>query len=168
MKNYIMREIKFRAWHKMELILGEVKNLTKKGVFLTGLTPEGDKLYPSGIMVKGVKDGRFVPFKEIEISQYTGLKDKNDKEIYEGDICRILYTDWPSQTAEKNGRYLMSLDEYKKSISTIMVVKFFAPSFLLSRDNGTCSNINPGKHGEIAIIGNLYENPELLNEGKKL
>ncbi|MGR3303771.1 MAG: YopX family protein [Candidatus Scalindua sp.] len=97
-----------------------------------------------------------------ESQEFIGLQDKNGKDIYEGDICRILYTDWPSQAAEKNGRYSMSLDDYKKSISSIMVVKFFAPSFWLCRNNDACSSMNPGKHGELEIIGNIYENKDLL------
>jgi uncharacterized phage protein (TIGR01671 family) len=64
-----MREIKFRAWEKnlKEIIPIDSINFEHK-------------------MVNMNSAWRF--FNEIELMQYTGLKDKNGKEIYEGDIIR--------------------------------------------------------------------------------
>jgi len=98
------------------------------------------------------------------IMQFTGLLDKNGKEIYEGDIVRILYTDWASQSD-----YSIPLEEYKKSISKIGKIEWnedaywclnFGKSGYGDDDIG---GLHEGPHGEKEIIGNIYENPELLS-----
>ena len=99
-----------------------------------------------------------------EIMQCTGLEDKNDKLIYEGDIVRILYTDWISQSRDDE----RTLDQYKEDISSIGKVCFIGCSWRIVFWNSKYKEWNPssiyeGRHGEKTIIGNIYENPELLN-----
>jgi uncharacterized phage protein (TIGR01671 family) len=95
------------------------------------------------------------------IMQYTSLKDKNGKDIYEGDICRILYTDWPSNTDPH-----VSIDDYKKTISHYGQIIYEAPSFGIALKDryGEMSFhlMMPGTHGEIEVIGNIYQNQDLL------
>jgi len=67
-----MREIKFRAWHKVREIMRNV----------TQITYFDDEIYT---VILG-DDSFACPPKDVEIMQYTGLKDKNGKDIYEGDI----------------------------------------------------------------------------------
>jgi hypothetical protein len=107
-----MREIKFRQWldrwHKMHYGIGMVK-----------------------------QDGHWggppsVNFTIDPIMQFTGLKDKNGKEIYEGDII-----------TERKYQAVVEWDE--KSLQF------------------NCHGMLDGKNYE--VIGNIYENPELL-EGK--
>lgn len=86
-------------------------------------------------------------FDEIELMQFTGIKDKNGKEIYEGDIVKY-------KLEEKIFTDITSLN------------KFFA-CFGLEDDTGDwfCSFDwlleNVGKDG-FEVIGNIYENKELL------
>lgn len=104
--------------------------------------------------------------------QFTGLKDKNGKEIYQNDIVRILYTDWPSQTPNENDEYDMSLDDYKKSISAIGYVDwdYYSTGWIIrtkskysvDEDGTVMTSIIHGAHGEREVIGNIYEHPHLL------
>ena len=78
------------------------------------------------------------------LMQYTGLKDKNGKEIYEGDVLR----------------------GYGSAIKRF-VVSFSNGSFVLYHNFGRwglLSRIFEIEELPVEIIGNLYENPELLNQ----
>lgn len=94
----------------------------------------------------------------MKLLQYTGLKDKNGKEIYEGDICYI--TDgWGNEWTSKVEWGDMHGDKPENY-----------PAFDLSPQvdeelNSFASVFESGDH-TIEVIGNIYENLELLRENK--
>lgn len=148
------REIKFRAWHKEAMVM-EYSNKMFKGDFDYWDGCKDTRLGMLNDILRNNVD-------DIVWMQYTGLKDKNGKEIYEGDIIRILYTDWCSKSNDDN----RTLEQYLVDISRIGFVDFSDSSWVVKIKNRygeyTDNSIYHGKHGFIEIIGNLYENPELL------
>jgi len=141
-----MREIKFRAWNKAEKRISPVSSLYS---LVLGLFKRAD-------LFNGTKDLGH-DLEEVVLMQYTGLKDKNGKEIYEGDIIRILHTNWSSQEFGTEEQQKMTLEEYKVSISKIDQVIFKDAEFTLKN-----YSIWEGKHGEKEVIGNIYEDKELI------
>ena len=142
------REIKFRAWD------------VDKKIWLT--EDETYKQVENQARWNPELGGHFV------LMQFTGLTDKNSKEIYEGDIVRILYTDWASKAEDDPRTLEQYLIEDKCMVGKIV---YNAPKFEISFGIGKYGdedfgNTNHGTHGWIEVIGNIYENPELLKEKK--
>jgi len=117
-----MREIKFRAWDKEEKSL------------ITGDDNQGSIFGEEG----GYFDLREEP-NRYELMQFTGLKDKNGKEIYEGDILNLPKTS-----------YHLSF-----KVEVVFQDGSFVGDSFLAKDLGELAS-------KSEIIGNIYENPELL------
>jgi uncharacterized phage protein (TIGR01671 family) len=146
-----MREYKFRAWDKktkklypVELIRFYFSGIDQNGqggAFLTDCEKDIGKfeeIGDTGFQNFNEQTGIFRNFNEIELMQYTGLKDKNGKEIYKGDIVEI------------------NCGTYKDNA----VVNFIDGTFT-THDRGFEPDIMPPEK-DMEIIGNIYENPELL------
>jgi uncharacterized phage protein (TIGR01671 family) len=131
-----MREIKFRQWDSVH----------KRYQFDIGVTGPGSWCGPS-----------YVTWEKYPLEQFTGLHDKNGKEIYEGDIVLMLYTDWPSKTGDDK----RTLDEYLDSISHKGIVKYTNEygwaGFCVEFESGENGCIGCGAHGRITVIGNIHE-----------
>ncbi len=86
--------------------------------------------------------------KDFELMQYTGLKDKNGKEIYEGDIIS-----W--KVEEDNG--------YKRTQFTeVCEVRFDNGNYKFGANETSWWHDLRGTEKEVEVIGNIYENPDLL------
>lgn len=144
-----MREIRIQVWDKEKKTMSVGMSLEMLAGFLTAIYPNlGNEIY----------------------RQFTGFHDKNGKEIYEGDIVRKLGDDWASKSSDDP----RSLDEYLLAISEVWEIVYHTDSFTLRRQTGgynpwstdnegfTYSEVRGGKHGWIEVIGNIYENPDLL------
>lgn len=88
-----MREIKFRAWDN-----GIMKKFLRIPFFVgSDGTPYKDN-DPYGLDMSGRRS--ISPLQDIVIMQYTGLKDKDGKEIYEGDIITVEYNGIGKKTVQ--------------------------------------------------------------------
>ncbi len=128
-----MREIRFRVWDDIARKMwypeeGLRACVTQVGSVCTDETDDG-----------GILENRSY---RLTALFYTGLKDKDGKEIYEGDM---FWYDWLNEPI-------------------LRVVEFYHGSFI-GRDIGHVISMETIGHfllNKLEIIGNIYENPELL------
>ena len=126
-----MREIKFRAWDKEN----------KKMMKVSSLSLENKE-----IAVRENGTYHFFRMKNLELMQYTGLNDKNDKEIYEGDI--LFFRD-------ENTKYVVVWQDTAFIIKSIEIRKYSEKMCWLDDTEICCE-----------IVGNIYENKKLLEENE--
>jgi uncharacterized phage protein (TIGR01671 family) len=119
-----MREIKFRMWY---IQLDEVGEEFGVMDYMVEDSPLGDYV-PLSHLQKAAKAGHLM--------QYTGLKDMNGVEIYEGDLVNIG-GQYPVEVLFLDGGYCYIIDKYIYTINDL--------------DGGT-------------VVGNIHENKEMLGE----
>lgn len=118
-----MKEVKFRAWDKENRMMIPVA--TVNIIWHRIVTIDKEKYI---------------------LLQYIGLKDKNSKEIYEGDILKLHLTKLPNPNP---------MEEFSGDEIYVLY------RIVLGDDQlNKVANITPDY---VEVIGNIYENPELLN-----
>ena len=143
-----MTAIKFRAWDKRRKSMEIVDRLTFMFETKDGILTEVLDLEPP---VR--EEPRRVLFPEdCELMQFTGLIDKNGKEIYEGDV--VAYN-VPVQ-ADEDGNIDWE--------GVHMRIEWDAEKARFQTPFSDAENL-PGQHGpkNMVVVGNIYENPELFN-----
>lgn len=129
---------KFRGWHKTWGEMCKVKRIR--------FDDEGNI---TKVLVRGEAFGSNVSLEEIELMQSTGLFDKNGKEIFEGDVVTDGEFARTVQYHQTLGFYMFDEEGNERFFSDSATLEDF------EEDAKIVSEI-------LEIIGNVYENPELL------
>lgn len=131
-----MREIKFRAWNKNFKKMYKIGQITlEKGTW--NYEPDNREYI-----------GMSIPYQpSFVLMQYTGLKDKNGKEIYEGDI---VYIKGETEILDIKGKV-----EYSETFA----------QYIITNTKNIMYEAEPlGDYENIEVIGNIYDNLGLLRE----
>ena len=116
------REIKFRAWDRREKQMKHLGTLEELALWF--------KIYPES-------------YKDFDFMQFTGLKDKNGKEIYESDVVEVL------------------LPEREPIEIQRMAIEWEDTGFIIANNAYAISLHDIDEYKAINVVGNIYENPSL-------
>lgn len=131
-----MREIKFRAWDKRYCVMLPATKINFKKKWLMHFD-------------KKTNIKLFVDFKDAILMQYTGLKDRNGKKIYEGDIVKSIYI-----------IDIICEDIAKSTYINHVIFDFEESRFKLKNRQDLLYDIAE----DLEVIGNIHKNPELLED----
>ncbi|WWU65430.1 YopX family protein [Clostridium baratii] len=141
---------KFRAWDKIDEKLWNVVSID----FIKGEVT---------LLNEYTKESYIREMDEVELMRYTGLKDKNGKEIYEGDILERKFSGLGNELGD---RIFVSWDRYRFVQNWVMK---FKRNLKNSADLGKWFKsqkqfkLDLDAHlNDFEVVGNIYESPELL------
>jgi uncharacterized phage protein (TIGR01671 family) len=145
---------KFRVWLKKEGNMAAIGDMHFKDGELYFIRLE--QIAP---ITYGTSWNRVPKYKseDVVLMQSTGLKDCNDREIYEGDVLKV--SDGLYEIDEENPLVVVKWDEE-------------AGGYTMKDFTGEFDALNIGwqiadKFVRVEVVGNIYENPELLEEAEK-
>lgn len=175
-----MREIKFRAWNKIWKMMSMVDKIEF----------EDGKPYSVSTTIEATDFDHtdewcdYEVGDEIILQQFTGLLDKNGKEIYEGDILNIKFVCWPNveYNYKFNGYYKIEIGKFRLQLDLVKLIEPKETFDHIHLDEDLTYNFKEDKFEQLAIdnyhrdgekvrdftsdievIGNIFENQELLN-----
>ena len=94
--------------------------------------------------------GFMITHKNYHVQQYTGQKDKNKKEVFEGDILKVTFEDgyqsYITKVQGANNAFVVDVRECDYDVTSLCWIYEAMPD------------------AELEVIGNIYENPELVNK----
>ena len=140
-----MREIQFRGKHtdNGEWVYGVPVIGITSGVFMVWIESEAKRGRGELSLKDVVRQAEVIP---ETVGQYTGLKDKNGEEIYEGDVV-------------SNG-------EFERCSNDVGIVRYDTKSgcLVINNNNGRTKRLTVKviKNNRVKVLGNFYENPELM------
>lgn len=133
-----MREIKFRAWDNEDKKMWKVVAISES---IWGDCEEAHISICEFDKSPGDKETNVRLSVDFDLMQYTGLKDSNGREIYEGDIVKRTY---------ESGTVLIG------------DVVFEEATYFIREDDGYAFLVSQYNSEENVVISNIYENPELI------
>ena len=128
-----MREFKFRAWNKRDLKMEHLDYLNLSKAQFAG---NWDTVPPGDLFDVATVKGNMLFFDDVVLLQYSGMKDKDGVEIYEGDILYCVEENYKGAVVFKGGAF--KTDAYG-----------FGEDYISDPE-------------KFQVVGNIYENGDLL------
>lgn len=151
-----MREIKFRAWDKdYEYMYHNAYPFEHLVYVEMDKNDPGATDYAHKMTDINGKWFYFIVAKDIELMQYTGLRDATGKEIYEDDIIASVDL---AHLEMKHSRSIVCIGESKTEGSDNCYAQDYYGVYL----EGSAGLLHALLHQQLYVVGNVYENPELL------
>ena len=150
---------KFRAWHKTWEEMGKVKRIR--------FDDDGNA---TTVLFIGKDLGVNAKIDEFDLMQSTGLKDKNGKEIFERDILKFNdeWDDYCYEGYVDGSTEGINFVEIKRETTCFTFGKFQTSDssllYFMKDEYLSFEDLITDKDFEFEIVGNIYENPELLED----
>ncbi|CDR65789.1 YopX family protein [Staphylococcus schweitzeri] len=144
--------LKFRAWDEDEKTMLDVHGIhfDARGIW-------------TNEMIDDESDGNFIPFSDVKLLQYTGLKDKNNTKIYDGDIIEfedgvLMIAGDDESLVDTINRAVISID----IVNGIQLKDFMFEGVLSENDYFEYIDKKSFLRYDCEVKGNIFESSHLL------